>query len=52
MNGATTEPCDATITTANATNIIANGTSQYFFLAAAYLIISLRIENDFIKIGL
>jgi len=33
MKGATTEPCEATRITAKDTRIIANGSSQYFFLA-------------------
>ena len=49
MKGATTEPCEATRMTAKDTRTIAKGRSQYFFLAYAYLKISLSIRIAFIR---
>ena len=52
MKGATIEPCAVINMTAIATNIIAKGTNQYFFLTFAYAQICLKIKKNFISIDL
>ena len=49
MNGAITDPWEATKTTANATRIMAKGKSQIFLLTYAYLTIWLKILRNFEK---